>query len=96
MRRCEPYESTFFGIERLLLEGGSILNGAFQRAGAVDELSLVVDPVIAGKEGRSLFTDSVMEEYTLAEICRYEDVLWLNYKRTEDEVRQCAVHTNLI
>ena len=32
------------GCNALLLEGGSIINGAFERAGAVDELSLVVAP----------------------------------------------------
>ena len=39
-----------FGIETLLLEGGSVINGAFQREGLVDELSLVVSPVVARKE----------------------------------------------
>lgn len=36
-----------FGIRRLLLEGGSLLNGAFLRADLVDELSLVMMPVTA-------------------------------------------------
>ena len=68
------------GIKRLLLEGGSILNGAFQRAGVVDELSLVVDPVIAGKNGKPLFTDSMMEDYKLADVRKVDDVLWMSYK----------------
>lgn len=36
------------GIKRLLLEGGGGINGAFLRAGLVDELSLLVCPVVDG------------------------------------------------
>lgn len=39
------------GIERLLLEGGGGANGAFLRAGLIDELSLVVSPAIDGSSG---------------------------------------------
>ena len=45
----------FFGIQLLLLEGGSILNGAFYRAGCIDELSLVQAPVAAEPEDKPLF-----------------------------------------
>ena len=68
------------GINTLLLEGGSILNGAFQRAGVIDELSLVVDPVIGG-EGKPLCMDSKVEEYRLADLKNYNGIVWLNYKR---------------
>lgn len=71
----------YFGIEKLLLEGGSILNGAFQRAGVIDELSLVVAPVAADAEAKPLFTDAVMEKYTLTEVRREGGNLWLNYRR---------------
>ncbi|MBR3835360.1 MAG: dihydrofolate reductase family protein [Clostridia bacterium] len=47
-----------FGCDTLLLEGGSIVNGFFQRADAIDELSLVVAPLIAEKDDKPLFTDS--------------------------------------
>lgn len=70
----------YFGIEKLLLEGGSILNGAFQRAGVVDELSLVVDPVIGG-EGESLCMDSRIEEYRLVDVKNHNGILWLNYQK---------------
>ena len=73
----------YFGINTLLLEGGSILNGAFQRAGVIDELSLVVDPVIAGREGKPLCMDSVIEEYHLADVKHHDGVLWLNYKNSK-------------
>ena len=39
------------GIERLMLEGGGGANGALLRAGLVDEISLVVSPVIDGSTG---------------------------------------------
>ncbi|MBQ3030863.1 MAG: dihydrofolate reductase family protein, partial [Anaerotignum sp.] len=68
------------GCETLLLEGGSILNGAFERAGVVDELSLVVAPVMAGKEDKPLFWDGIMEYYHLQAIKQMGDsVFWMNY-----------------
>ena len=72
---------SYFGIQTLLLEGGSILNGAFQRSGVIDELSLVVDPVIGGKEGKPLCMDSTIEEYRLAALENHDGILWLNYKK---------------
>lgn len=39
------------GIERLLLEGGGGANGALLRAGLVDEISLVISPVVDGSTG---------------------------------------------
>lgn len=75
------YLKNAHGVNRILLEGGSILNGAFQRAGVVDELSLVVAPVIADDDGKPLFTDSAFDEYSLAEVQNHDGILWLNYKR---------------
>ena len=73
---------TLFGIKTLLLEGGSILNGAFQRENAVDELSLVMAPVSAEAEDKPLFMDSVISGWALMNITTYEDgVLWLRYKQ---------------
>jgi len=69
-----------FSIKTLLLEGGSILNGAFQRTGVIDELSLVVDPVIGG-EGKPLCMDSNVEEYRLVDLKNHDGILWLNYKK---------------
>ena len=71
----------YFGIETLLLEGGSILNGAFQRAGVIDELSLVVAPTVADAEDKPLFMDARMEHYHLEDVQYRNDTLWLNYKR---------------
>ena len=72
------------GADCLLLEGGSVVNGYFQRAGAVDELSLVVAPVIGGKEGKQLFTDAAMEGYRLTECTPCDGgVVWMRYRRQE-------------
>lgn len=71
---------SYFGIQTLLLEGGSILNGAFQRCGVIDELSLVVAPVTA-EGGKPLFTQGAMDAYRLTGVRREGDTLVLNYKR---------------
>ena len=71
-----------FGIGSLLLEGGSVLNGVFQRAGVIDELSLIVAPVIAAAEDKPLFDGGTLENYRLAETEQYENgVLRLHYKK---------------
>ena len=69
----------YFGINKLLLEGGSILNGAFQRAGVIDALSLVVAPIVADAEDKPLFMDSAMENYSLEDVQYRSGSLWLNY-----------------
>jgi riboflavin biosynthesis pyrimidine reductase len=46
------------GVKRLLLEGGGGANGAFLRAGLVDELSLVVCPTVDGAKGAPSVFDS--------------------------------------
>ena len=72
---------TIIGCETLLLEGGSIINGAFERAGVVDELSLVVAPMIAGKDSKPLFMDSDIENFELVKAENENGNLVLNYKR---------------
>jgi riboflavin biosynthesis pyrimidine reductase len=49
-------------IERLLLEGGGGANGAFLRAGLVDELSLVILPAVDGAKGAPSVFDSSERE----------------------------------
>lgn len=46
------------GIERLLLEGGGVVNGALLRAGLVDEISLIVWPTVDGVTGAPCVFDS--------------------------------------
>jgi riboflavin biosynthesis pyrimidine reductase len=51
-----------FGVKRLLLEGGGGANGAFLRAGLVDELNLVLCPAIDGAKGAPSVFDSMEAE----------------------------------
>jgi riboflavin biosynthesis pyrimidine reductase len=46
------------GVKRLLLEGGGGANGAFLRAGLVDEISLIVCPAVDGAKGAPSVFDS--------------------------------------
>jgi len=69
------------GCKTLILEGGSIINGAFERAGAIDELSLVIAPVIAGKDAKPLFTDSSIADFSLVKSKNDNGNLVLNYVR---------------
>ena len=74
-----------FGIRLLLLEGGSILNGAFARAGVIDELSLVVAPVMGDAEGKPLFTDAQAKPFDLTDVRRYDGgEVWLNYRAKQE------------
>ena len=69
------------GCETLLLEGGSIVNGYFQRADVIDELSLVVAPVTGEKDDKPLFMDSVNSEYELIRAENINGNAVLNYKK---------------
>jgi riboflavin biosynthesis pyrimidine reductase len=72
----------YFDVKTLLLEGGSVLDGAFQRAGVIDELSLVSVPVVAGKDDKPLFWDSVLEAYRLVEATPIGGgALWMRYTK---------------
>ncbi len=76
---------TMFGIERLLLEGGSVLNGSFMREGVIDAISLVTAPLISTGEGKTLFDNAEGGLYTLAETKTYDGgVLWSYYAKNEE------------
>lgn len=72
---------TLIGADTLLLEGGSVINGAFQRADAIDELSLVVAPVVAGADSKPLFTNSSISDFELLSADADNGGLYLSYKR---------------
>jgi riboflavin biosynthesis pyrimidine reductase len=57
------------GVKRLLLEGGGGANGAFLRAGLVDELNLIICPAVDGAKGApSVFDSSEAEAHQRAPI----------------------------
>jgi riboflavin biosynthesis pyrimidine reductase len=78
------------GIERLVLEGGGVTNGALLRAGLVDEISLIVWPAIDGAAGAPSVFDSGPDEAGRAAplgamrllSCERmdDDALWLRYQ----------------
>ena len=54
------------GIERLLLEGGGGSNGAFLRAGLIDEVSLAICPAVDGAKGAPSIFDSTNKDAGIA------------------------------
>ena len=50
------------GTKRLLVEGGGTANGAFLRAGLIDEISLVICPAVDGAKGAPSAFDSSDED----------------------------------
>lgn len=81
----EKLWSHFF-IHDLLLEGGSEINGAFEREGLIDEMSLVQVAVVAGADGKSLFETSTFETYRLKEVQKLSDsVVWLRYLKKDNQ-----------
>jgi len=82
------------GVKRLLLEGGGVSNGAFLRAGLIDEISLAIFPAVDGAKGAPCVFDSTADEagavaplrsITL-ESCEVLDggAVWLRYKLQSD------------
>ncbi|PWU22591.1 hypothetical protein C5B42_05725 [Candidatus Cerribacteria bacterium 'Amazon FNV 2010 28 9'] len=79
---------TIFGIPKLLLEGGALLNGSVMAANAIDEISLLLTPLVANRSScPSLFERTVQEElqtkrFSLSSVQQTEkDCVWLRYKR---------------
>ena len=72
-------------INTIILEGGSIVNGYFQRAGVIDELSLVVAPIIADAEDKPLFMNGTVSDFNLKAIQQYDNVVWMNYKKVSEK-----------
>jgi riboflavin biosynthesis pyrimidine reductase len=80
------------GVKRLLLEGGGVANGAFLRAGLVDEISLILCPAVDGAKGApSVFDSSETEpaksapvEAMVLESSQVLDggAVWLRYRLT--------------
>ncbi|MBW3629067.1 MAG: RibD family protein [Gemmatimonadetes bacterium] len=74
-----------FGVRTLMLEGGGKLNGGMLRAGLVDEVSVLVAPVVDGRMGTPAvfdFTDDAPRHRLALDTVerRADDVLWLRYR----------------
>ncbi len=77
-----------YGVEKVRVDSGGILNGLLLRAGLVDEVSVLIDPsLVGGTSPRSIFTapdltssEGVMP-LRLVHLERFEgDVVWLRYE----------------
>ncbi|MBR6750716.1 MAG: dihydrofolate reductase family protein [Clostridia bacterium] len=73
----------FFGIKKLMLEGGGLTDSLFLDADCIDEMSLVVVPLIdVDKDGIDLFAGKScnVQEYALKSCEKLTaNGLWLNY-----------------
>lgn len=76
---------SLFGIKKLMLEGGGITDSLFLDGDCIDEMSLVVVPLVDGsKDGIDLFANKNcnLQEYELLQVEKLkENGLWLNYKK---------------
>ncbi len=72
-----------FNIKTILLEGGSIINGAFMKNNLIDELSLVVAPISGATYDKPLFYESIEKCFKLTEVKKLDDNnVYLRYKKT--------------
>lgn len=72
----------YFNINKLLLEGGSIINGGFMQEDLIDEISLVIDSVTADSSSKSLFDKSIISVYEIKEVKQYsKNVIWIKYAK---------------
>lgn len=75
-----------FGVRTLMLEGGGGINGSFLSAGLIDEVSVLVAPVVDGRTGTPALFDVTTEGFAPARLAlehvgrRADDVLWLRYR----------------
>jgi len=68
------------GVDALVLEGGSIINGHFLRAACVDEISLVQAPITADADAKPLFMNGTINNFELIEAENKNFVLVTRYK----------------
>jgi 2,5-diamino-6-(ribosylamino)-4(3H)-pyrimidinone 5'-phosphate reductase len=75
-----------FGIKRLLLEGGGTINGSFLADDLIDELSVLVAPVVDGANGTPTLFDtgsatSLRRKVRLISVKKLAgDIVWLRYR----------------
>lgn len=80
-----------FGIEKMLLEGGSILNGAFLAADVIDELSLVYVPIIAGDGAKPLFAEGAMKAFRMRGSAIKDETVWVRMEADRGTAKEDAL-----
>ncbi len=79
---------SLFGVQRLALSGGGIVNGSFLNAGLVDELSIVIAPIVDDAtntntifERSPALPSQLPVEFSLDSVEQLDDGhLWLRYR----------------
>ena len=75
-----------YPVRTLMLEGGGRINGAMLTAGLVDEVSLLVAPVVDGRMGTPAVFDEDEDRAAFHRLAleaverRADDILWLRYR----------------
>ncbi len=69
-----------FGIKVLLLEGGSLINGTFMKAGVIDEISLVQVPMNGEKDDKPLFYEGNIQNFSLEIVRELKNGVYMLYK----------------
>lgn len=78
-----------FNVKTLMLEGGGHINGGMLAAGLIDEVSLLVAPVVDGRIGTPALFDIDAGTVTPVRLAleaverRADDMLWLRYRVEE-------------
>ena len=73
--------NTIFGIESMMLEGGSTINGAFYAENLVDELSLVVLPISGHSGDKTLFNTDNVKRFKMKSSKVINGAAWVRYER---------------
>lgn len=82
--------STKFGVERLAIVGGGVINGAMLEAGLVDEVSVIVGAGIDGRTGQPSLFDGMGKDSWGVTRLRLQgaqrvgaEAVWLRYNVTQ-------------
>ena len=68
-----------FGIDKMLLEGGPILDGSFIKDNLIDAISIIISP-LTSEEGDTLFNPSKYMEFKLVDCRKLSNSnIWLHY-----------------
>lgn len=74
------------GVERILVEGGGNINGGFLKAGLIDEISLILQPALDGKNGAPALFETGDEGAAIKAITlldcepQPDGLIWMRYK----------------
>ena len=80
------------GVRTLMLEGGGKINGSLIRAGLIDEVSVIVSPVVDGRMGTPALFDVEGENVKPHRLAldsverRADDTIWLRYRVTDGRI----------